>query len=278
MAASDEFRIVDLRQGDAEACMALSTEAGWNQTGKDWLHFIGNGRTIGVRNDAGRLVASAAALPYDGPFGFIGMVLVTKDWRRQGLATRLVDRCIAELRGRGLTPVLDATAAGAEVYRKQAFLPQFGFDRWEGTVQGPSQEPCVETSPAVDRLAELDAEAFGASRTGLLGDFLSRDGTKAVISETGDGFAMIRRGRRALQAGPVVAASEAGALDLLQRLFARARGAVFIDVPSVWQRIANWLAGKGFVIQRGFTRMALGRTKPFGAPQNLFAVAGPEFG
>lgn len=278
MAASDELRIVDLRPRDAEAGMALSIEAGWNQTGDDWLHYIANGRAVGVRNDEGRLVASAAALPYDGPFGFIGMVLVTQDFRRRGLATRLVDRCISELHARALTPVLDATAAGAEVYRKQGFLPQFGFDRWEGTVQGPPKDPPTEPAAALGRLAKLDAKAFGVSRASLMGDFLGREGSRAMISAEGDGFAIIRRGRRALQAGPVVAVSEAHALGLLERLFARARGAVFIDVLSAWDGVSRWLADRGFVIQRSFTRMALGRNEPFGAPQNLFAVAGPEFG
>jgi GNAT superfamily N-acetyltransferase len=278
MAGSDQLEIVDLRRGDVEAGLALSGEAGWNQTGEDWRHFIENGRTIGVCNGSGTLIASAAALPYEGPFGFIGMVLVTKDSRRQGIATRLVDRCIGELRGRGLTPVLDATAAGAEVYKRQGFLPQFGFDRWEGTVQGSPQGQRAESPQQLDRLAARDSEAFGASRAGLLGDFLSRSSTHAEVSGAGDGFAMIRRGRRALQAGPVVASSEVAALDLLERIFARVSGLVFVDVPSVWRGIAAWLAARGFFIQRSFTRMALHRAEPFGSPEKLFAVAGPEFG
>jgi GNAT superfamily N-acetyltransferase len=130
MAASEALAIEVLTQADVASGMLLSTEAGWNQTADDWKHFIVQGSTIGVRDQNGRLVASAAALPYDGPFGYVGMVLVTADWRRQGIATRLVDRCIDELRGRGLVPVLDATAAGAEVYRHQGFVGQFGFDRW----------------------------------------------------------------------------------------------------------------------------------------------------
>jgi N-acetylglutamate synthase-like GNAT family acetyltransferase len=206
------------------------------------------------------------------------MVLVTPRFRRRGLATRLVDHCIAELRGLGLTPVLDATAAGAEVYTRQGFLPQFGFDRWEGTVQGLPGGDDRDVSPGVERLAGIDAEAFGAGRRRLMGDFLGRVETRGLVSAAGDGFAMIRRGRRALHAGPVVAGSESGALELLERLFASARGTVFIDVPSIWKRIGAWLADHGFAIQRSFTRMALGRAEPFGAPQNLFAVAGSEFG
>ena len=277
MAVSEKLRIHQLGPGDIDGGMALSTEAGWNQTADDWRHFIEKGRAIGVRAE-GRLIASAAALPYDGPFGFIGMVLVTPRFRRQGIATALVDRCIEELQGRGLTPALDATADGAKVYAQQGFLAQFGFDRWEGTLEGPPSAAVEGTSPELERIAGLDAAAFGAARPALLKAFMRREGTRTLLSKDGDGFAMIRLGRRALQAGPVVAPSEGGALDLLERLFAGVRGRVFIDVPSVWHGIARWLGERGFAIQRSFTRMALGRAEPFGSPQRLFAVAGPEFG
>lgn len=274
MAASDASAMERLRAEDVEAGMALSTEAGWNQTADDWLHFIERGQAFGIRDASGRLVASAAALPYDGPCGFVSMVLVTPACRRKGLATAMVDRCVDELRSRGLIPVLDATPAGAEVYRRQGFVGQFGFDRWQGTVdaaQRPDDMP--QPLPAV---AVLDAAAAGVGRHGLIDDFMARPGT-AVVGD-GDGFALIRAGRRALQAGPVVAASQQAALALIDRLFSLAAGFVFIDVPSTWLSIGAFLRVRGFEIQRSFTRMALGRAEPFGRPERLFAVAGPEFG
>jgi GNAT superfamily N-acetyltransferase len=276
MATSEALRIDDLGLADIDGGMVLSTEAGWNQTADDWRRFIVGGRAIGVRDGDGRLVASAAALPYDGPFGFVGMVLVTESWRRRGIATRLVDRCVEALQGERLVPVLDATADGAKVYARQGFLPQFTFDRWQGTLAGSSSAKDAVADPA--SLAGLDAAAFGAARPALLRDFVGRPGTIVTMAEAGDGFAMLRHGRRALQAGPVVAATESGALALLRRLFATAGGALFIDVPSIWAGIARWLADAGFTIQRSFTRMALGRAEPFGDPSRLFAVAGPEFG
>ncbi|MBN9038002.1 MAG: GNAT family N-acetyltransferase [Rhizobiales bacterium] len=274
MAASEAGPIEPLGAGDLDACMALSIEAGWNQTADDWRHFIREGRSFGNRAPDGRLVASAAALPYDGPFGFVSMVLVTADWRRRGLATRLVDRCVEELQARGLVPVLDATAAGAEVYRKQGFVGQFGFDRWQGML--PVAKAAAEAAPGADRIRALDAEAAGAGRARLMDDFLGRDGTIAVGD--GNGFALARAGRRAIQAGPVVAADETVALGLIDRLFAALAGFVFIDVPQAWRRIGDWLKARGFEIQRSFTRMALGRAEPFGLPARQFAVAGPEFG
>jgi GNAT superfamily N-acetyltransferase len=275
MAVSDDLAIAELGLADIDGGMVLSTEAGWNQTADDWRHFIESGRTIGVRDGDGRLVASAAALPYDGPFGFVGMVLVTENWRRRGIATRLVDRCVETLEQRGLVPVLDATAAGEEVYRKQGFVPQFRFDRWQGNAGGndaPGGKVDVET------IADLDAAVFGAARPALMKDFLVRDGTQALLADGDEGFALVRRGKRAWQMGPVVATDEKAALPLVQRLMRAIDGLVFIDVPQRWRAIGDWLRQQGFSIQRSFARMALRRGETFGDPSRLFAVAGPEFG
>ena len=89
---------------------------------------------------------------------------------------------------------------------------------------------------------------------------------------------MVRRGRRAMQAGPVVGTEERQALRLIERLCGAVGGAMFIDVPRRWRHVCYWLERRGFRIQRSFARMALGRSEPFGDPARLFAVAGPEFG
>lgn len=279
MAISEQRPLVDLGLGDIEPGLALSGEAGWNQTADDWRHFIKNGHVFGVRDDDGQLIASAAALPYDGVFGFVGMVLVTQNWRRRGLATRLVNRCIDSLIADDFIPVLDATDDGEKVYRKQGFIRQFRFDRWENTLLGAvrpvnasGQRSCAA------KVTVLDARVFGAGRPKLIRDFLGREGTVTIRPPSGDGFAIMRRGRRALQIGPVVARSQEDAVGMLDRLFGLAVGPVFVDVPAIWQGVGAVLRRQGFSVQRSFSRMALGRAEPFGDPSQLFAVAGPEFG
>ncbi len=80
---------------DAEA---LVREAGWNQTAADWRIFLDFGTVYAVRNSAGRVVATAATLPYGGRFAWISMVLVAGEYRRQGLARRLLGRCVDDLK------------------------------------------------------------------------------------------------------------------------------------------------------------------------------------
>jgi GNAT superfamily N-acetyltransferase len=259
-----------LTETDAAAALPLSAEAGWNQTEDDWRIFLARGHTFGIRRQ-GVLVATAAALPYDG-FGFVGMVLTTAAWRHHGFATRLLACAVAALTDADQTAVLDATPAGRPVYERQGFLPIDALERWAGEATGTLH---AILAPAA-AVADLDALAFGARREFLLVDFLRRPGTIALIEQ--GGCALARNGSRATQIGPIVATHEAQALALLQRLLDRVRGPVFLDVPLRWTGLGEWLGRQGFRHQRPFTRMALHHARPFGDPARLFAAAGPEFG
>ena len=283
MASSDVLAIERLSTGDVAAGLALSDAAGWNQTADDWSLFIGAGAAFGVRDEGGALIATAAALPYDAAAGWISMVLVDAAHRHRGIASQLVDACVASLRDAARTPVLDATPAGAAVYAKIGFVAGFAFDRWEGdaavTPAIAPQERAAGTAPTqVETLIALDGNACGVDRALLLRSFLGRPTTRAWLAPRGDGFALRRAGRRAAQVGPIVAADEAAALELLGLALDGSAGRVFIDVPVHRTSIADALTRRGFVRQRSFVRMALGDARAAAARERVFALAGPEFG
>lgn len=281
MALSEALLALTLDPADAAQGLALSDAVGWNQTAEDWRLFARHGRVFGLREgEDGPLVATAAALPYGGGIGWVSMVLVTPAWQHQGLASALMQRCIAHLQSLGATPVLDATPAGAKAYARLGFQPGFALARWQGTggggARGEASEPCDAAA-----LTRLDAEACGFQRGLLFKDFLQRPTTRAWLSADGTGFVLAREGRRAAQIGPLVARDEAAALALLQRALASLQGPVFLDLPERWTALADWLQAQGFTRQRSFVRMALGTapiTAPIAsAPDRLFVLAGPEF-
>jgi Predicted acetyltransferase len=142
-----------LRPSEIADAQALVAEAGWNQTAADWQAFLDYGKVQAIRAQ-GRVVATAATLPY-GAFGWISMVLVTAAFRRQGLAARLMRGAIDDLVDAGLVPVLDATPAGREVYRKLGFADTWGFARLARP--GSSCRPPWTRRPT--------ASAWGRSRT-----------------------------------------------------------------------------------------------------------------
>jgi hypothetical protein len=197
--------------------------------------------------------------------------------------------------------MLDATPAGAQVYRRIGFVPGFELERWQGAGIAGAADPAlagaalddlpVVAGAALDDLpavaaaalddvaaiAAVDRAATGLERRFVLASFLSRAGTRAWLAPHGDGFAIVRAGHRAAQLGPLVAPDEAAALALLRNALGSVAGPVFVDVPRRWTGLGAWLAGHGFVHQRPFVRMALGAGAP-AVPDRLFVLAGPEFG
>ena len=283
MADIDGPRQRDLVGSDIPAALALSDAAGWNQTDADWSLFITHGRTIGLFAPGETLVATAAALPYDGGFGWISMVIVADAWRRRGLARRLMNACVETLRGQGRAALLDATPAGAEVYSRIGFAALSGMERWEGNGGSPAAAEMARRA-AVRRLANTEIEplvaadttAFGAARHFLLADFLARPDTVALAIDAS--YLVMRRGRRALQLGPLIAGSADAARALLAAAIATSTGPIFLDLLDRWSALGAWLENCGFRHQRVFRRMVRGRADLPGDPARLIIAAGPEFG
>lgn len=277
MAPSDarDAPIGPLGSDDLDDALALSAEAGWNQVRADWQLMLLLGRGFAVR-DAGRVVATALALPYRPAFGWVSMVLVHAPYRRIGLATRLVERATAALTDLGLVPVLDATPAGAEVYGRMGFRPVGNVVRFRGACAGRALVAPVRG--LVDRAAELDHAAFGADRRAVLVDLAGRRPPVATLADAGDGFLLSRSGRTATQLGPLVAREPSAAVALLTRALDALDGTVLVDVPDSATAVAGTLARRGFAPERPYVRMALGRDAIAGEPALVHAIAGPELG
>jgi GNAT superfamily N-acetyltransferase len=268
MMSADKLCPIALDATWISRALLLSGEAGWNQNAADWAVFFRHGTVLGF-SIGDRLLATAAALPYGDHFGWISMVLVTAEWRRQGIATQLVAACTSLLRDAGRAAVLDASPAGTAIYAALGFVPLGTMERWEG--RGGDEGVAAPASPDL----ALDQLAFGADRRFLFQDFLARPGSLAFRSP--HGFAILRYGASACQIGPIVApASEAHALaaDAIRV----ASGRVVLDVLDAGSVLIPALIARGFRLQRPFTRMALGLAALPGDPAQMMAAAGPEFG
>ena len=275
--------------------LALSDEAGWNQTAADWRIFQRHGEIFGVRIGE-RLVATAAILPYGADIAWISMVLVTAEFRRRGLATCLMRQCMARLHAERRVALLDATEAGEPVYRALGFATLTRMTRWGRTDKTPPPlegggrgRGCVRPRTAAVRtpppnplpqgegefVRKYDSSAFGAHREFLLDDFLTRPGAAAwTYSENA---VVLRPGRHAWQIGPVIG-TPPHATRLLHQAIDAAPGPVVIDLLEAGANLASELVRRGFIVRREFCRMALGRDTLPGTPERLLAAAGPEFG
>lgn len=263
---------------DIERGMDLVRAAGWNQTREDWSMLLRVGRCFGLHTDNGRLVATSAILPYPPAFAWIGMVLVDPAWRRQGLASRLLDHAIGAIRADGLVPMLDATPAGRAVYQRMGFTDVAAISRWRGEARGtgPHEIFGVPQEPSLAHGIAADAAAFGANRGTILTDFFTRPGGLTLLDE--DAVLWSRVGRTATQIGPLVSNDEAEGLRLCGRALDQIRGSVMLDVPDRETSMASALSERGFAVERSFTRMALGSPVPSTLSVGMRVIAGPELG
>lgn len=255
-------------------CLALSATANWNQNEADWRLMLSIGRGWGM-SIGETLVASTLVLPY-GTFAWISMVLVLPEHRRKGHATRLLRVALAELQASHLTPVLDATPAGREVYRQEGFRDAWSFKRFRREPATAAINGQAAGAIAWRKALELDAEAFGGDRQWLLRALQKRLPQCAL--GTPEGFVLGREGREAEQIGPLVARNEAAALALLEQALGTLAGAVYVDVVDHAPRIQQWVQERGFAFQRPFTRMVHGAGRAPGNEKLVYLVAGPELG
>ncbi|MBX3519126.1 MAG: GNAT family N-acetyltransferase [Xanthobacteraceae bacterium] len=285
MAASDS-KIGLLGPEDLGDADALVKEAGWNQTEADWRIFLDLGAVFAIR-DRGRIVATAATLPYGRKFAWISMVLIAGEYRRRGLATQLMERCIETITAAGLVPILDATPAGREVYLGLGFQDSWPFQRMllKGRAKTSEGTSPLEVEPVTDKdwneLCTYDAKWFGADRSAVLSRLRGRlPEAEALVRRSGKiaGFLLGRKGRRAAQIGPLVADDPETAAALLEYAAGAVAAPVYIDVMDDKAALIERLRSTGFVHERPYTRMMLGRSESFQDLPHTFAVAGPELG
>lgn len=262
---------------DAVAGLALSDEVGWNQSYDDWLFFLTHGTVFGLRDDDGRLVATAALMPYP-PAAWISLVLVTASKRRRGLARRLMQICIDAAGRAGVTPWLDATPAGATVYGPMGFFPALTLQRFRRWRDEPPSTRTVADHLTTGTLADLvhrDGHALGFDRSALLGALGGRGDSRLYVHDSA--LCLVRQGRKTRQIGPLFADRATDAIALLEDIVAREGGPHIIDVIDGNTDVTRHLIQAGWVNERPFQRMRFGGP-PAATHRAPIAIAGPEFG
>lgn len=259
-----------LTPDDIPGGMRLSRLASWNQLVDDWRYFA-HGY---VYEKEGQIVGTVAWLPF-GPFTWLSMMLVDPAERRTGIGSHLMEAALGDLPD--VCVRLDATPAGEPLYRQFGFVPEFSLCRAGRPISTPLRSGARPLKTAdLPRIFDLDREVFGADRSALLADLHRRAPELARLSPDGDSYCFGRPGYRYAQIGPVVAATEAAAHDLVASC--ATAGPAAIDIPREMPEWERWLESAGFVMERPFLRMRRGENPSPGLPGRQYAIAGPELG
>lgn len=283
------IRIRTMTRSDIPHGMRFKEAAGWNQTGADWERFLSlepEGCFVAERD--GEVVGTATTCRFGQQCGWIAMILVPPERRRQGIGSTLFRHAVAYLEARGVASVkLDATPVGRAVYLQVGFVDEHELQRREGVAATAESHGVIPMTEAhLDRALTLDRPIYGADRDNLLirlyreaqgsgGSFCG------VFQRNGgdlQGYAMVRPGSQAAFIGPVVARTEEAGVSLFRWAMSRVAGQpVFFDIPLPNPVAARLADEYGFAVQRPFTRMYRGVNCP-GDPTKVYATSGPEKG
>jgi ribosomal protein S18 acetylase RimI-like enzyme len=119
------IEVRQLEPGDNDAVRAFLASVGWAERVRDQRRFVAmleNASRAVVALDGERVVGFARALCDEVSNGYISMVAVAEDCRRQGIGRRLVDALIAPDDGT-ITWVLRAGRGSEGFWRQLGFSP-----------------------------------------------------------------------------------------------------------------------------------------------------------
>jgi GNAT superfamily N-acetyltransferase len=276
------IRLRPMTGDDVPAGLALSRQAGWNQTEADWRRALALQPDGCFVADEGS-VAGVCCTCVFGPVAWVALMLVDAARRRRGIGRALMERALAFLDGLKVASVrLDATPLGQPLYERLGFAPQFLLARHAGVLPSDDTPASPEVVPVPrerwESLAALDGSVTGTDRRKLLLRlFDEQPGEVRGVGGPGSwrGLTAARPGFDAVQVGPCL--GDAGPA-LLQDAFRRHAGRhVFIDVPESNLAARRLAEERGLVVRRRLLRMVRGAAV-VEHQGLLWASSGPEKG
>ncbi|MGN7885680.1 GNAT family N-acetyltransferase [Dyadobacter endophyticus] len=278
--------------------MQLVQQAGWNQLEADWhramaLHpegcFVATraGTPVAGTPVAGAPVAGTPAGTVTtyifGRVAWIAMVLVDVSARNQGIGKKLMEHAIGHLDNLGIETLrLDATVFGKGLYEKLGFQEEYEVVRMKGVAKMPDKideeaMPWTLDTPA-SPILDLDLRITDTHREVFLHALLRSSACYYSMFEDGLAYACSRKGRNAVQLGPVIASTPEAGRQISDVMLHHFNGMpVFADIPVPNKAALRWARSNGLEEQRRFIRMYRGK-KLNDSPELIWASSGPEKG
>lgn len=286
--SKSDFILRPLKLNNISAAMNLSTAEGWNQTERDWALLIkeSEGACVLAEHDS-KVIGTTTAIRYSHQLAWIGMVLVDKAYRGQGVSKALLAHVFKN--ASDISIKLDATPAGQQVYRQFDFKDEYLIDRMMNvslTNSASSDNSGIEPEPVkpenIEDIVAFDAAVFGTKREHLVTSLVKEYPDKAWMVRHNNrvtGFVLGRDGNKYHHVGPV----SASAIEDAQALIAKSlRGLiqkpVVVDVLQDKQALIAMLKSLGFTKRRHFVRMYRSENYYPGITGHSYCICGPEFG
>ncbi|MBD3673287.1 MAG: GNAT family N-acetyltransferase [Planctomycetaceae bacterium] len=268
------LHIRQLIEEDLTFADSLRAAEGWNQTDRDWKRLLTHQpEGCFLAEWDGEPAGVVTTTVHGGELGWIGMMLVHPDFRRRGIATALIERCLSYLEEQRVGCLkLDATPAGTPVYERLGFRTEWS---WLRRALQSDSVPQIRTSGIQDFPDYLwDHEIFGADRR----VWLSRVASSSKVICHEDGYAMLRQGSHAGYLGPIAALNADTAEQMIRHLLDDREGYYLWDIPAQNQHGIELAESFGFQPVRDLNRMWTGNRLITGKPEFQYGYSDPGTG
>lgn len=267
------MQVEDLLEG-----LRLTQAESWAYRLEDWTFHYRLARGWVACEAGGHLLGTALWWPYGARFATVGLVIVDRHQQGKGIGRRLMNAVIEDAGTRSLELV--ATRAGKRLYEQCGFREQSAIHQRQGTPTGMA--PPVEAGEAslrpvvsadVSTIGQWDSNAFGNDRTDVIAAVLETgEGVLAARGGRLCGYALARPAGRGTTIGPVVAADERLAIELIARLLQGKSGFTRLDVPTDATALGTWLESVGIVRVDQAAIMVRGTPPARGGPARVFGL------
>ncbi len=282
-----ELELEQFDKNDILGLRDLSASVGWDYDEQEINTVITSGKIYGHKNAEGKIVSSAAIIPYDTDLASIGMVIVNKDYRGLGLGKKVTQKCIDSV-SKETSIMLISTEEGKPLYENLGFktvdyVHKLLCESYIPNKLIVNKEVTIEryNSNDFNKIIELDSAAFGDKRSKFLLNRINQSKQCLVVRDkTGKiiGFGLSILGPLNLILGPIVAPNFETAALLIKELASKHPGNLRIDMPSGNNELMSFLEKCGFAkTSEPPIMIKNSMNMPF-RNHELFAIAAQVFG
>jgi GNAT superfamily N-acetyltransferase len=191
---------------------------------------------------ADEMIAAGSIVNYAGEFGFMGLFIVKKEYRSQGLGNLLWHQrkslLISKLKS-GASIGMDGVFSMQPFYTKGGFERLFTDERHVLFGEGFSYSEHVELldKKYLNQLHQFDEMCFGFKRTRFLQHWVENSAAKTFVfvnENSLKGYVVIRKAMEGFKIGPLFAENKTVAKELFKACLAEVVGEkVSIDIPII---------------------------------------------
>lgn len=279
------YKVERFGEKDIPGLVALSASVGWDYDEAELKTVLSSGEIVGFVDGNGKIISSAAIIPYGEELASLGMVIVHPEHQGLGLGKKVTESCLLAVPD-GTAVMLVATPEGRPMYERMGFFAASKIIKCLADFYTPGDlnDDGIEirrvVSGDIAEILDMDRKAFGGDRRILMENRIRQARRSVVAMNTQGkllGFCLSVEGPVNMIIGPLAAENDHVAALLIDAVSRDYSGKLRIDIPAERDSILPFLKARGFV-ESAMPPLMKNSDRPLGRDGNLYALAAQIFG